>query len=63
MPVSDNFAFEKIHIRYFRAAITYIQTKNDRAVQTVIEDCNFLGLKELEDGFTNDFKQIQKMYG
>lgn len=63
MPVSDRFAFEKIHIRYFRAVINYIQTKNDHAVQTIIEDCNFLDLKELEDGFTNDFKQIKRIYG
>lgn len=63
MPVSDRYAFEKMHAEIYKAFITYIKTKDDRKIYEVINTCKTLNLNELEDGFITGFDQIKQIYG
>lgn len=63
MPVSDKFAYEKMHAELYKAFITYIQTKDDQKIHEVIDACKVLSLNELEDGFITGFNQIKQIYG
>lgn len=62
MPISDRYAYEKMHSKIFHAFITYIKTKNDYEVSKIIEATKSLELNDLTDGFITGFKQIKKMY-
>lgn len=62
MPISDRYAYEKIHAKIFHAFITYIKTKNDYEVSKIIESTKSLGLNDLTDGLITGFKQIKKIY-
>ncbi|KRL91536.1 helix-turn-helix domain-containing protein [Lactobacillus kalixensis] len=62
LPISDRFAFEKMHIRLYRAVIKYIKTKDDQDVKAIIYTTKILDLKTIEDGFVTFFDQIKQIY-
>lgn len=63
LPLSDRSAFEKIHIKYDRALIKYIKTKDDQDIKTIIYATKLLNLSTIEDGCVTGFNQIKEIYG
>lgn len=63
MPISDRFAFEKMHLKMYKAIIKYITTKDDQDVKSIIYATKILNLKTVEDGFVTFFNQIKQIYG